>query len=202
MYQRERFNVFQGAADLGFGLSGALIVMLLILILVIGQENEDESGIKPGAYYVHVTWGEGDDMNLTDVDTWVEDPKGVKTGYSNKDPYNGLWALLKDDTGMNSTYNPKFNEEWVFTAGVMKGWWTVNLHLFSLKEELPVSVHVTITHYPPPPGFKNTIFDDSVLLNFPSEEKTLIRWRSDSEGNVLETSYEQVRVRTEGRMHP
>lgn len=200
MFQRERFNVFQGMADLGFGLSGALIVILFILILVIGREDEDESGVKPGSLMVNIIWDRHLDNGETDVDLWLRDPNGQTIGYSRQSSAQALWTLLKDDTGYNSHFDTSKNEEWAFTTGIVEGEYQFNLHLFSLREDLPVAVWVQISFYPPN-GNQRMLLNKTVKLNFAGEELTVLRIVLTDKGREVSRNTEprNIRLRTEGR---
>jgi hypothetical protein len=94
-----------------------------------------------GDYVIQMDW---DDESLSDFDLWVRDPAGNIVGYQNKSV--GLMYLDIDDRGGTTDYIAlpngdtkaiKFNREIVTLRGTLKGEYTVNVHFYSRKDQLP-----------------------------------------------------------------
>jgi len=111
----------------------------------------------------------------------VLDPKDTKpVGYSRKS--GPVWALLRDDMGIVNDDSP-INCESVFARSTPAGEYVVNLHGYSIPASVVVHVEIAL----------NGAFlakDDMEIR--PKQERTVIRFRLDGQGNLVPGSENKV----------
>ena len=84
----------------------------------------------------------------------------------------------------------QFHEEKVSFRGVTEGENIVNVHVYSKRDEGPVKCTVTLIKIKP---FKEVIKKETVLVEL-GEEKTIFRFTTDAQANVLGTNELQAKL--------
>ena len=84
----------------------------------------------------------------------------------------------------------EFHEEKVSVRGVVEGENIVNFHVYSKKDEGPVKCTVTLVKIKP---FKEVIKKETVFVEL-GEEKTIFRFLTDAEANVVGTNELQTKL--------
>ena len=183
--------------DLLFNALLGFATMFIIAFMLI-SEPENEGNIDAKAeMLITISWP---DQHPDDVDTLVEGPQGEVVWYHNRD--SGLMHLDRDDRGLladkivmdgREVLNP-INQETVTVRALQSGEYVVNvLHYQSnYSEPLPVTVKVeklnpkvSLVYY----GTRN--------LTGTGDEQTAVRFRLDSNGDVLGTNELQKRLLTQ-----
>jgi hypothetical protein len=145
------------------------------------------SAEPPGNLTVYAAWPAGD----TDVDLWVVGPaEPVPVGYSNKSGV--IWNLLRDDLGLMPDATA-LNFENAYTRGVVAGEYTLNLHCFRCPQlPVPVDVIVSINDGKDGKSSSRTILTSKVELTRQGQEKTVVTFKMDKDGNVDKASMNNV----------
>ena len=94
--------------------------------------------------------------------------------------------LPKDQQGVIA----KFHEERVSFRGVTNGENIVTVHVYSKRDEGPVKCTVTLVKIKP---FKEVIKKETVFVEV-GEEKTIFRFVTDAEANVVGTNELQTKL--------
>lgn len=131
------------------------------------------------------------DRHPDDVDTLVEDPAGNLLWYHNRD--TGLMHLDRDDRGLMQdritidgvAVNNPLNQETVTLRALQPGEYVVNLLHYQANYAEPLPVTVKVEKLNPE---VTVVFYGSKDLTGAGDEQTAIRFRIDSEGNVVGTS--------------
>jgi len=167
-----------------------LLGFVTIVVLMLPHLNPPEAraDAKPaGNLVVEARWPDG---SRSDVDLWVQGPGDRPVGYSRKN--GNLFDLLRDDLGANRDLTD-LNYEFAFTRGAPAGEYTVNLHLYGLRGEVPpVPVDVVISLRDPVSGKLSEIAARKVVLTREGEEVTVLRFRLDRHGALLAGSLNQL----------
>lgn len=175
--------------DLIFLLMFGFMFLVVVMIAHLNPpESESVDSSVPGNLIVLAEWPEGN----IDVDLWVTGPgERQPVGYSNKSGV--LWNLLRDDLGDRPDATPS-NFENMYSRGLVPGEYVINLHLYrAFGEQIPVPVDVEISVKRPDPtnGGKDGIqvlAYRQVLLTAEKQERTVIRFRLDANGNIVDGS--------------
>ncbi|MGO4560953.1 hypothetical protein [Mesorhizobium sp. 2RAF21] len=154
----------------------ALVVLVLAQINPAAKSNEETK--PPGNIAVMISWPVGP----IDVDLWVTGPgEPVAVGYSNKQ--GKLWSLLRDDMGTTGDVSP-INMENAFARATPAGEYVVNVHGYSLPTG-PVPVYVEAS-------LNGRLLVKTNIDLQPKQERTVIRFRLDGEGRLIEGSENRV----------
>ena len=164
-------------------LAGFVTLVLLLLPHLNPRATAEDSIRSPGNVIVELHWPDTLD---TDVDLWVQAPGDVPVGYSNK--AGTIFNLLRDDLGHASDAGG-LNYEFSYSRGVPPGEYTVNTHLYrNLAGVYPIPVTVVVS-------VKNSIHESakrilSTELNLgrEGEELTVVRFKLDDKGHLIESS--------------
>jgi len=159
---------------------------LLFIITIMFLNPPAKTGIiDPKAeFIITVKW---EDNSPSDIDTWVEDPKGQVVWY--RIPEVGLLHLDRDDRGLdndrilvdgNEIINP-LNQEVVTIRGVVPGQYIVNVHYYDTKEKRQVNVEVRVVRVNPK---LEVVYYDTLTMEEKGEEQTAIRFTIDEDGNI------------------
>ena len=176
-----KLRTFLGFLDLLFQM------LFIMMILPHHPAEEDEIVEKPGTLSIQAVWPA--DWH-TDVDLWVLAPKENAIGWNNK--AGQTLNLVRDDTGARGDFIP-INQEHVFTRGLVPGEYIINLHLYSnIEATFPVRVKVQISYRPQYNVGATIVFQDEVELHFSGQELTVARFRIDSEGKLIPTSFNRL----------
>lgn len=191
--------------DVLFGILGVLAAVVVILLLL-PKEPETASAEEDrsrGNIRVEVFWD--NDANV-DIDLWGQAPGLSPVGYSNK---NGpVLNLVRDDLGAFADITG-INYEVMFSRGLPTGEWTFNLHWFSNADALatvPVRAIITIRYDDSGESKESPIqiVSDEVVLTSIGQELTIIRFRLDNDGKLIEDSLTTLNrpIRTGGSSPP
>jgi len=172
-------------------LAAFLMIVVLLLPFVHPPGTKNSKSIKaPGNIMVEIIWPPKDDV---DVDLWVLAPGDVPVGYSN--PSGKYFNLLRDDLGTYSDYT-KLNYENAYTRGIIPGEYVVNLHLYRglpPKETYrPIKVRVIVSVKQKGMTRPKQIIVRTMELEYANQEITVVRFKLDKDGNVIEGSLNSV----------
>jgi hypothetical protein len=186
---------------------GVLILSLVILIFHIAKDDTvAEEARDRGNVRVEILWP--NEMNV-DIDLWVQAPGDVPVGYSN---LNGqVFNLVRDDLGHYNDLT-SMNYEVAHSRGIPDyGEWIINLHWFSNRSNetsVPVTVIITIKKDDSAnsKGKPVKILNTTVTLIRVGQEKTVVRFRIDADGNIEKSSISRlnkpIRAITTSDEHP
>ena len=188
--------------DLLFNALLGFAMMFIIAFMLISDPDEEGKVEAKAEMLITVRWP---DQHPDDVDALIEGPQGEVVWYHNRD--SGLMHLDRDDRGLladrvtmdgKTVINP-INQETVTVRALQSGEYTVNLlhYQSNYGEPLPVTVkveklnpEVSLVHY------------GKIDLKGTGDEQTAVRFRLDSEGNVLGTNRLQKRLLTQALNKP
>jgi hypothetical protein len=177
--------------DIILGMLGGFLAILVILILLPHHPDTATDAVdverERGNIRVEIFWPE--DFNA-DVDLWGKAPGTSAVGYSNK---NGIvLSLVRDDLGKYADLSNQ-NYEVMFSRGLPPGEWTFNIHWFGNAGNhvsIPVDALITITY-----DDSNTskekptqVVHTKLVLSSVGQELTIVRFRLDAEGKLVEDS--------------
>jgi hypothetical protein len=162
-------------------LMNMLLGLTALVVLVLAQINpaakDQDSLPPPGTIAVQTCWPNGP----TDVDLWVFGPKDDKAiGYSRKS--GPVWSLLFDDMGIVNDDGPT-NCEDAFARSTPAGEYIINVHGYSLPAPLAVSVKISLN---------GSLLDKTSLEIRPKQERTVLRFKLDGQGKLVEGSENRV----------
>lgn len=175
--------------DVLFSLLFAVIGVLAIIIHFINDPGEEQktNPETQGALSVELYWPDNMDC---DIDLWVQSPADERAiGYSNKGGV--VFNLLRDDLGLYPDLSNR-NMEIAYSRGLPDGEYTINAHLFSVKNitcklPIPISLVVGLT--------KNNLYSQLFRVNYemksPTEERTLANFVV-YENQFVEKSFNQI----------
>ena len=175
----------------------AIIVLLLPHINPKGVENASNAPIS-GNLIVEITWPNNQHV---DVDLWVQAPKDVIVGFSNKG--GALFNLLRDDLGRMMDLTD-INHEIAYTRGIVAGEYVINAHLYrsNWRTPPPVKVETAISIKKAKPDgttFVAPILFTTANLDHQGQEITLVRFTLNEDGTLVKNSvhslFKQLRTR-------
>jgi len=166
---------------LGFVLLFFISIMFMNPIAKLGNIN------YKAEYIITVIWPED---QPDDIDLWVQSPSQEIVSYQKKEA--GWLHLDRDDRGdLNDTVmiNGKklvhpINQEVVTIRGIVSGEYIVNLHYYESHSKRPVTASVKIEKVNP---VLRLVFIDQVTLDRVDDEKTVLRFELDANGNMVST---------------
>jgi hypothetical protein len=166
---------------------------MLVAILFLLKANEEQVKMRPPntLYEVILTW---DGNSEDDLDLYVQAASGHIVGFNNREGGEGSLISLNHDALGKSRNNSLqeneegkvigFNEEVVAFRGATEGENIVNVHVYSKKDEEPTEATLTLIKVKP---FKEIITRKKILIDT-GEEKTAFRFKTDKNGEVIETN--------------
>lgn len=157
------------------------VAIVILLLPHIHPPTQAAAEIKsPGSLVVEARWPDGLDA---DVDLWIEAPGDRPVGYSNK---SGRAAnLLRDDLGSVND-STDLNYEVAYTRGLPPGDYTINLHLYSNRQQAPsIEVDLDVGLRKGSDGTVGKVASRSVRLLSVGQEETVVRLTIDDEGRVV-----------------
>ena len=177
--------------DILFNTLVGFVLLFIIAFLLISPVKKKKEIEQKAEYVISVTWpGHLSD----DVDSWLEDPTGKIMFFRRRE--TGLMHLDRDDLGtINDTQfvpgiglvNYPHNREITTIRGIMPGEYVFNVHLYRKRsggDPIPVTVILEKLN----PHVKLLYAKTVVLTNF-WEEKTVIRFVLDVDGEVVESYF-------------
>lgn len=164
---------------------------LFVLSFAMVNENKDKSKSTievKAEYIITMSWPE--DMD-NDIDIYVEDPLGNLCFFRRRE--EGLMHLDRDDLGYrndtvetpNGRVKYPYNREIVTLRGFHSGEYCVNAHAFKKNDTRPCPVTVQIDKINPT---MKTILVNTITLDQNGDEKTVMRFRLDSAGELLSSN--------------
>lgn len=162
--------------DTLFNTIGALFFLIISLLAQIHPPTETEKQHRPGDLGVNIQWAAGPD----DVDIWVSGPGDRRVGYLSKQ--GALWSLLRDDLGDANDLTLS-NFESAYTRGIPDGEYGVNVHCYSCRAGVVVTVEIGIVG-------GNKLWVGSVEVG-PKQERTALRFKM-KDGRLVAGSNSQV----------
>ena len=174
--------------DLLFNSLLCFAALFVISFLLINPKQKSKTVEVKAEFLIVVEWPET--LN-DDVDVYVEDPAGNLVFFMRRE--EGLMHLDRDDLGeSNDTLETPSgivrygeNREIVTIRGTVPGEYVVNVHMYNRKTEQTVPVTVEITKINP----FATVLLDTVELEWEGHEKTVCRFKVDSDGAVENLYY-------------
>lgn len=148
--------------DTLFNTIGALFFLIISLLAQINPPTETEKQHRPGNLVVSIAWASGPD----DVDLWMSAPGDKRVGYLSKQ--GSVVALLRDDLGATSDLTDA-NFESAYTRGIPDGDYGVNVHCYSCRGKVVVSVEIGIVG-------GNKLWVGTVEVG-PKQERTALRFK-------------------------
>jgi hypothetical protein len=146
-----------------------------------------ETDRERGNIRVEIYWPDDYDA---DVDLWGQAPGLPAVGYSNK---NGMvLSLVRDDLGKYADLSNR-NYEVMFSRGLPPGEWTFNIHWFGNAGAHPtieVTALITTTYDDSTKSSEKPtqIVQTNLTLAQLGQELTIVRFRLDAEGRLIEDS--------------
>ena len=157
----------------------AIVILLLPHLNPPGAKTADNM-TPPGNVIVEIRWP--DELDA-DVDLWVQAPRDVPVGYSNKG--GAVFNLLRDDLG-NRVDVTGLNYETSYSRGIEAGEYTVNLHLYRNPSGVyPVPVTVVTSVKRNAKDTARQLLASDVLLVSEGEEVTVYRFDLNEDGDLV-----------------
>jgi hypothetical protein len=170
-------------------LLNSLLILIFVFFLAPISKKEKEEFKSPeeliDRFRIKATW---DDEKDADVDLYVADPSGELVFYKRRE--QGLMHLDRDDLGHSNDTTRKpdgsviklnHNEENVTLRGIVPGEYTVNVHMYNIRDARSVTVRVRIFDLK---GSDHSVKEKSVSLERNGEEKTVFRFTLDADGKI------------------
>jgi hypothetical protein len=157
----------------------AIVILLLPHLNPPGAKTADNM-TPPGNVIVEIRWP--DELDA-DVDLWVQAPRDVPVGYSNKG--GAVFNLLRDDLG-NRVDVTGLNYETSYSRGIEPGEYTVNVHLYRNPSGVfPVPVTVVTSVKRNAKDTARQLLASDVLLVSEGEEVTVYRFNLNEDGDLV-----------------
>ena len=177
--------------DILFNTLVGFVLLFIIAFLLISPVKKKKEIEQKAEYVITVTWpGEFGD----DVDSWLEDPTGKIMYFRKKEV--GLMHMDRDDLGkLNDRQfvpgigmvNYPYNREITTIRGIIPGEYVFNIHLYR-KTSKDSSIPVTVILEKLNPQVK-LLYSKTVTLTDAWEEKTIIRFVLDVDGEITESFF-------------
>ena len=177
-------------------------MMFIIAFMLIDKPEKKGEIDSKAEILITVRWP---DDHPDDVDALIEGPLGEVVWYHNRD--SGLMHLDRDDRGLladtvtidgKKVVNP-INQETVTVRALQSGEYVVNLlhYQSNYREPLPVTVkveklnpEVSLVHY------------GKLVLTGTGDERTAVRFRLNTEGDIVGTNKLQKKLLTQALNKP
>lgn len=164
-------------------LLGFTFLFLVTVMFMNPKADKGRINLK-AEYIISVTWP--DDL-AEDIDLWVRDPLGETVSYLDKDA--GWLHLDRDDRGeINDTITVNgetrvypINQEVVTIRGIVAGEYVVNLYYYKQTDPQPVEALVKVEKVNPT---LKTVFVEKVVLDNQDDEKTVVRFELNDQGEI------------------
>jgi len=177
--------------DILFNTLVGFVLLFIIAFLLISPVKKKKEIEQKAEYVITVTWpGELSD----DIDSWLEDPMENVMYFRAKEV--GLMHLDRDDLGKSNDHqfvpgigsvNYPYNREITTIRGIMPGEYVFNVHLYR-KDHEGNSIPVTVILEKLNPHVK-LLYSKTVTLTDTWEEKTIIRFVLDVDGEITESFF-------------
>lgn len=171
-----------GKVDVLLALNAVLAAVILFALPNINPPANPTDSIKPpGQIAVTICWPKGSD----DIDAWAGAPGEEPVGYLHKT--GKIWSLLLDNRGQTGGRSPA-NCEALFARDTPAGEYTINVFGFAVGGPVPVHIEAGIGNGG---GEMHTLVNTDMMVN-PRQERTVIRFFVDSNGEVVPGSVNQL----------
>lgn len=179
-------TIWHGAAVAKIDAYYCLFVAMLaaaFLVTPAPPVNSAAKDISICSMAIDITWPS---TSSSDVDLWAMAPDGKPVGYSSKtSPY---LDLVRDDLGY--LYDAtKINAERVCARGLALGEYIANVHLYRGDA---ATVEMVISKVNPSDATMVEMFRKSVTLERLGDEITVVRFRLDKDGNLIQSSVHDI----------
>jgi hypothetical protein len=177
-------GTFVPFTDILFNALLGFAMMVFIAFALINPEAKTGLIDTKAEIIVTTTWP---DDNPDDIDTYVQDPTGNVVWYHSM--VKGLTTLDRDDRGNyldevevnGETVHVALNQETVTVRGIMAGEYAVNVYHYTNPTNAAVPVTVKIEKVNPK---LSVVYYDTVVLTHKGDEKTVVRFNMDKDGNI------------------
>jgi hypothetical protein len=205
-YRRQGIGV--AFTDTIFNLLLGVTLMFFLALILMNPITEDKKIDSKAEFIITLDWPE--EIN-SDIDLWTLDPHNNAVGYAQKE--NGPVTLERDDLGAatdtfqydetGEVIRVKENHEIITVRSIMPGDWAINVFYYQSKSPVKsgsgrgtditppaasptggvVPVEVTVTLIKVNPVYE-VIITKKVILTKVGEERTMVRFSVDEEGNI------------------
>ena len=162
---------------------GGFVLMTILMMTVMNppaKASETDGVTAPGNVTVEMQWPDKLDA---DVDLWVQAPGDVPVGYSNKS--GKVFDLLRDDLGKAQDMTD-YNYEVAYSRGDPAGEYIVNAHMYrGVNVSFPIPVKITVNAKSNSSKTATRLATTTVELLKPNQEITALRFRLDSNGQLV-----------------
>jgi hypothetical protein len=188
--RKGKYHSHTSFLDLLFNTLVGFVMLFIIAFLLISPITKKKDIEKKAEYVITVSWPNG---FKDDVDTWLQDPAEKLLSFRSKEV--GLMHLDRDDLGNlnDNQYVPgvgrinyPYNREITTIRGIMPGEYILNIHMYRKEGKTPVPVTVTLEKLNPT---VKLIYSTVQILSVKWEEKTIIRFTLDPDGEVIDTRF-------------
>ena len=188
--RKGKYHSHTSFLDLLFNTLVGFVMLFIIAFLLISPIKKKKDIEQKAEYVITVTWPNG---FKDDVDTWLLDPAEKLLSFRSKEV--GLMHLDRDDLGHlnDNQYVPgvgrinyPYNREITTIRGIMRGEYVLNIHMYRKAGKTPVPVTVTLEKLNPT---VTLIYSTTQILSVKWEEKTIIRFTLDPDGEVIDTRF-------------
>ncbi|CDP54273.1 hypothetical protein [Paradevosia shaoguanensis] len=192
-------GTFVPFTDILFNALLGFTVMVFIAFALIKEEAKTGSVELKAEMLITVTWP---DNNPDDIDTYVMDPAGNVVWYHSLAA--GLVTLDRDDRGNyldtikvdGKEVQFPLNQETVTIRGTIPGEYVINVYEFTNDSKQPVPVTVKVEKINPK---LKVIYYDTINLTHEGDEKTVVRFTIDSDGEVSDINTRPISLIREVR---
>jgi hypothetical protein len=177
-------GTFVPFTDILFNALLGFSIMVFIAFALVRPDAKTGDIETKAEMIITTTWP---DNNDDDIDTYVQDPTGHVVWYHSMQ--QGFVTLDRDDRGNyldDVEVNGKkvhypLNQETVTVRSLVPGEYIVNVYHFTNPTDAPVPVTVKVEKVNPK---LKVVYYDTVLLTHKGDEKTVLRFTIDDNGDV------------------
>lgn len=177
-------GTFVPFTDILFNALLGFAMMVFIAFALINPDAKSGQIDTKAEMIITTTWP---DDNDDDIDTYVQDPTGNVVWYHSMQ--KGFVSLDRDDRGNyldevtvnGETHHIALNQETVTVRGILPGDYVVNVYHYTNPTKAAVPVTVKVEKVNPK---LSVIYYDTLLLTHKGDEKTVVRFTMDKDGNI------------------
>lgn len=187
---RRYFSNIIGFNDILFNLLLFFVVMMVLMMLMIVNPEKEISPVENKAeFLMTLEWNHDSD---DDVDIWARDPSNRVLFFRYRE--TGLMHLDRDDLGKGTdSYETSvgqyefldINREILTIRGIVPGWYTFNIQYYRKDTKYKKTSIIAIVEVIKLNPFK-MITKRKIKLSIVGEEYTVVNFRLDEDGNVIE----------------
>lgn len=194
MKNQNRSNYLLAWVDILMNLTMRFVALffLAVIWIVLQQDakTNDDNLTTKAEMMISMEWaGESPD----DVDLWVQDPLNNTVSFRNREI--GFLSLDRDSLGKQSNsvtlkdgtvVSVDFNKEIVSLRGIIPGEYIVNVHMYSKRALEETKIRIKIIRIQK--GGNLMYREKEVTLKRDGEEKTIMRFKIDQQGTLIDTN--------------